>query len=39
MMELSQRDESVTPFVELDFSVVGRTLPADHSAWGYVHEQ
>jgi CRISPR-associated protein Cas6 len=31
MMELSNvRDESVTPFVELDFSVVGRTLPADH---------
>jgi CRISPR-associated protein Cas6 len=30
-MELSKtRDESVTPFVELDFSVVGRTLPADH---------
>jgi CRISPR-associated protein Cas6 len=24
------RDESVTPFVELDFSVLGRMLPADH---------
>jgi hypothetical protein len=30
-MELSKtRDESVTPFVELDFSVLGWMSPADH---------